>query len=104
MQAKSGSSTPPSQVRAFRAELDDGDLVAGELVLGQDLTDLHLHQLQQLLVVHLIALVQEHDDGGHAHLTGQQDVLTSLSHGAVGSGDNQDSTVHLAAPVIMFLI
>ncbi|CAN3986970.1 ABC transporter permease, partial [Dysosmobacter welbionis] len=69
--------------------LDDGDVVAGELILGEQLTDLHLHQLQQLGVVDLIALVQEHDDGGHAHLTGQQDVLTSLSHGAVGSGDNQ---------------
>ncbi|CAN3976535.1 IS66 family transposase, partial [Dysosmobacter welbionis] len=77
--------------------LDDGDVVAGELILGEQLTDLHLHQLQQLGVVDLIALVQEHDDGGHAHLTGQQDVLTSLSHGAVGSGDNQDSTVHLGS-------
>src|SRR5699024_6607878 len=35
-------------------------------------------------------------DGGHAHLTGQQDVLTGLSHGAVGGGDDQDSTVHLS--------
>ena len=52
--------------------------------------------LQQLLVVHLIALVQEHHDGGHAHLTGQQDVLTSLSHGAVGSSDDQDGAVHLS--------
>ena len=58
--------------------LDDGDLVAGELVLVQSLTDLHLDQLQQLLVVHLIALVQEDHDGGHADLTGQQDVLCLL--------------------------
>ena len=77
--------------------LDDGDLVAGELVLVQSLTDLHLDQLQQLLVVHLIALVQEDHDGGHAHLTGQQDVLLGLSHGAVGGGDDQDSAVHLSS-------
>ena len=77
--------------------LDDGDIVAGELVLGQGLADLHLDQLQQLLVVHLIALVQEHDDGGHAHLTGQQDVLLGLSHGAIGGGDNQDGAVHLSS-------
>ena len=31
--------------------LDDGDVVAGELVAGQGLTDLHLDQLQQLLVI-----------------------------------------------------
>ena len=55
----------------------DGAIVAGELVEGQGLADLHLHQLQQLLVVHLVALVQEHHDGGHAHLTGQQDVWPS---------------------------
>ena len=42
-------------------------------------------------------LVQEHDDSGHAHLTGQQDVLTGLSHGAVGSSDDQDSAVHLSS-------
>ena len=77
--------------------LDDGDLVAGELIAGQGLTDLHLHQLQQLLVVHLIALVQEDHDGGHADLTGQQDVLLGLSHGAVGGGDDQDGAVHLSS-------
>ena len=74
-----------------------GMIVAGELVLGQGLADLHLDQLQQLLVVHLIALVQEHDDGGHAHLTGQQDVLLGLSHGAIGGGDNEDGAVHLSS-------
>ena len=77
--------------------LDDGDVVAGELVVGQGLTDLHLDQLQQLLVIDLIALVQEHDDGGHADLTGQQDVLLGLSHGAVGGGDDQDGAVHLGS-------
>ena len=77
--------------------LGDGQVVTGELVLAQQLTDFHLHQLQQLLVVQQVDLVQEHDDSGHAHLTGQQDVLTGLSHGAVGSSDNQDSAVHLGS-------
>ena len=75
--------------------LDDGQIVAGELVGAQQLADFHLHQLQQLLVVHLVALVQEDNDGGHAHLAGQQDVLTGLRHGTVGGGDNQDRAVHL---------
>ena len=43
----------------------------------------------------MIALVQEYDDVGNANLTGQQDVLAGLGHRAVGSGYNQDSTVHL---------
>ena len=76
--------------------LDDGDVVAGELIEGQDLADLHLDQLQQVGVVHLVALVQEDHDGGHAHLTGQQDMLLGLGHGAVGGGDNQDGAVHLS--------
>ena len=76
---------------------DDGGVIAGEAVEVQQLTDLHLHQLQQLLVVHLVALVQEHQHGGHVHLTGQQQVLTSLSHGAVGGSDDQDSAVHLGS-------
>ena len=76
---------------------DDRHFVAGELVSAQQLTNFHLNQLQQLGIVHLVGLVQEHDDSGHAHLTGQQDVLTSLSHGAVGSSDNQDGAVHLSS-------
>ena len=76
---------------------DDGGVIAGEAVEVQQLTNLHLHQLQQLLVVHLVALVQEHQHGGHVHLTGQQQVLTSLSHGAVGGSDDQDSAVHLGS-------
>ena len=46
-------------------------------------------------VVHLVGLVHEHDDVGHADLTGQQDVLAGLRHRAVRSGHNQDRAVHL---------
>ena len=76
---------------------DDGGLVAREAVEVQQLADFHLHQLQQLLIVDLIALVQEDQHGGHVHLTGQQQVLTSLSHGAVGGSDDQDGAVHLSS-------
>ena len=48
----------------------------GNSYSSSSLADLHLDQLQQLLVVDLIALVQEDNDVGHANLTGQQDVLT----------------------------
>src|SRR5690606_16133358 len=41
------------------------------------------------------ALVEEHDDVGHAHLARQQDVLARLGHGAVGGRAHQDGAVHL---------
>ena len=79
------------------AAADDGGLVAREAVEVQQLANFHLDQLQQLLIVDLVALIQEDQHGGHVHLTGQQQVLTSLSHGAVGGGDDQDSAVHLGS-------
>ena len=74
---------------------DDGGVVSGEAVEGQSLADFHLNQFKQLFVVDLINLVQENKDGGHVHLTGKQQMLLGLSHGAVGSGDNEDCAVHL---------
>ncbi len=75
---------------------DDRDVVAGELVLGEQFADFHLDQLEQLGVVHHVGLVEIHDDVGHAHLTGEQDVLTSLGHRAVGSRHDQHRAVHLS--------
>ena len=40
-------------------------------------------------------LVHEHDDVGHVHLAGQQDVLARLRHRAVGGRHHQDRAVHL---------
>ena len=79
------------------AALDDGGVVAGEAVGVQQLADFHFHQLQELGVVNLIDLVQENNDIGHVDLAGQEQVLTGLSHGAVGGGDDQDSAVHLGS-------
>jgi hypothetical protein len=75
--------------------VDDGGVVAGEVVLGQQLAHFHLDQLEQLGVVDHVALVQEHDDVRHAHLAGQQDVLARLGHRAVGGRAHQDGAVHL---------
>ena len=76
---------------------DDRGVVSGETVLGEELTGFHLNELDELFVVDHVALVQEDNDVGNANLTGEQDVLTSLSHGAVGSSDNQNSAVHLGS-------
>jgi hypothetical protein len=52
-----------------------GHVVARELVLGKELPDLHLDELQKLRVVDHVRLVQEHHDVGNPHLAGQQDML-----------------------------
>ena len=84
---------------AFEGELgravDDGGVVAGEVVLVEELADFHLDELEQLGVVDHVALVHEDDDVGHTDLAGQQDVLARLGHGAVGGRHDQDGAVHL---------
>ena len=79
------------------AAADNGGLIAREAVEVKQLADFHLNQLQQLFVVNLVALVQEDQNGRNVNLTGQQQVLTSLSHGAVGGSDNKDGAVHLSS-------
>ena len=64
-------------------------------MLGEQLAQLQLDQVEQLRVVHHVDLVQEDDDGGHFDLAGQQDVLARLGHRAVRRGDDQDGAVHL---------
>src|SRR3954467_5829837 len=81
--------------RLQRRDADDRDVVAGELVLRQQLADLELDELEDLLVVDHVGLVQRHDDRRDADLAGQEDVLLGLRHRAVGRGDDEDRAVHL---------
>src|SRR5690554_1092328 len=74
---------------------DDRGVVTREVVHAQQVTNFHLNQLKQLFVINHVRFVQEHNDERYTYLTGQQDVLTSLRHGAVSCGANQDSAVHL---------
>src|SRR5690606_2174228 len=76
---------------------DDRSVVTGEVVSAQQIAHFHLNQFQQLFIVNHVGLVQEHDNVGNANLTGQQDVLAGLRHGAVSSGANQDRAVHLGS-------
>ncbi len=46
-------------------------------------------------IINRVALVQEHDDVRHTHLTCQQDVFTGLRHWAVSSRAHQNRAVHL---------
>ena len=74
---------------------DDRGVVAGELVLVEQLAHLELDQLEDLLVVDHVHLVECDHDAGHAHLAGQQHMLAGLGHRAVGGRDHQDGAVHL---------
>src|SRR5690606_4944298 len=100
-QGLNGSSTQTVIVftieRHQRGADDDRSVVAREVVGRQQVANFHLDQFQQLGVVNHVGLVQEHDDVGNTNLTGQQDVLASLRHGAISSGANQDRAVHLGS-------
>jgi hypothetical protein len=84
--------------RLQRRDADHRHVVAGELVLGEQLPHLELDELEDLLVVDHVGLVQRHHDVGHADLAGEQHVLTGLRHRAVGRRDHQDRAVHLGGP------
>src|SRR5690242_242005 len=51
-----------------RRTLDDRDLVAGEVLLREKLADFEIDELEQLRIVGDVALVEEHDQRGHADL------------------------------------
>ena len=98
MHLPAASSLPPEMHDRQRAAADDRHLVAGEVVLAEQLADFHLDQLEQFGVVHGVDLVEEDDDARHADLTGEQKVLAGLRHGAVVGGDDEDGAVHLGGP------
>jgi hypothetical protein len=76
---------------------DDGGVVAGEVVLVEEVADLGVNQLEQVGIIDHVGLVHEDDDGGDAHLAGQQDVLGGLGHHTVSGGDDQDGAIHLGS-------
>src|SRR5574343_474021 len=80
-----------------RGSVDDRSVVAREVVLGEQFAQFHFDQLEQLGVVHHVALVHEHQHVRHAHLAGQQDVFAGLRHRAVSSGADEDGAVHLGS-------
>ena len=84
--------------RLDRRAPDHRHVIARILVLAQQLAHLELHQVQQLGIVHQVALVQEHHDRRHVHLARQQDVLARLRHRAVHRAHHQDRPVHLRGP------
>ena len=75
---------------------DNRDFVAWKFVLRQQIAHFHLDEIEKLGIIHHVDLIQENDDGRHANLSRQQDVLARLGHRAVSSGDNENGAVHLS--------
>src|SRR5690348_3832923 len=78
-------------------DLDDGHLVAGVAVAGQQLAHLKLDQLREFLVGR-VGLAQRHDHVLDADLAGQDDVLAGLRLDAVHGRHHQDGAVYLGRP------
>ena len=77
---------------------DERGALTVEAILRQQVTGLHLHEVDQLGIIHEIDLVDEDDEIGDADLAGQEDVLPGLRHRAVGRRDQQHRPVHLGRP------
>src|SRR6266571_3267717 len=70
--------------RAQRRQTDHGNIVAWKLIALQQLAYFQFHQIEQLRIIHRIALVQGHDDVRHSHLPRQQNMLARLRHRTIG--------------------
>ena len=83
-------------VEGSKSGSTDDRAVLIELVESEKVTDFHLDEVKHLSVVNKVNLVHEHEDLRYVHLTGEQDVLTGLRHRTVGSGYNEDGSIHLS--------
>ena len=96
-------SASPSSAFERRAA-DDRDVVAGELVLGEQLADLHLDEVEQLRVVDHVDLVQEHDDVGTPTWRASRMCSRVCGIGPSAAETTRIAPSICAAPVIMFLM
>mmetsp|Transcript_16074 Transcript_16074/g.39539 ORF Transcript_16074/g.39539 Transcript_16074/m.39539 type:complete len:300 (-) Transcript_16074:195-1094(-) len=81
--------------RVKRASPYNRNIVSWKLIEGEELAQLHLYQVDELVVVHRVHLIQEAHQVWDPHLAAEQDVLARLWHGAISSRHHQDSAVHL---------
>ena len=74
---------------------DHRSVVAIVVVLGEELADFHLNEVEHLGVIDEVALVEEDDDLRNADLTGEKHVLAGLGHRAVDGGHDENRAIHL---------
>src|SRR5262249_698240 len=77
---------------------DKGDLLPTEAVLRQEFTSFQLDQVNQLRVVHEVALVDEYDQFRDTHLAGQKDMFPVPRHRAVRRGEQKNGPIHFGGP------
>src|SRR5580704_4366633 len=81
--------------RTQRRQPHHRHIVARKLVALQQLAHFKLDQIQQLGIVHRVALVERDDNVRHAHLTSQEHMLARLRHRTIGRRDHQNRAIHL---------
>src|SRR5690606_5163329 len=74
---------------------NDRCIVSGEPILVEQIANFHFHQLKKLFVVDKVTLVEKDHQSRHVHLASEKNVLASLWHRTVSSGNDQNRTVHL---------
>ena len=89
----------PLAVRIFKSLQSRtlNDWAAFETILFKVLSYFHLYKLDKLFIINHIALIQEYYDIRNVNLTGQKDMLLSLSHNTISSSYYEDSTIHLSS-------
>ena len=76
---------------------DDRSVVAIVIVLRKEFANFHLDEVEHFSVLDEVALVEEDCNLRHADLAGEKNVLARLGHGAVDSGNDEDSAIHLSS-------
>jgi hypothetical protein len=76
----------------------------GNSYLVKKLPKLQLHQLDQLFIIHHVALVQKHHDRGTPTWRASKNVLARLRHRTIIGPTTKIAPSICAAPVIMFLM
>jgi hypothetical protein len=81
--------------RAQRRQPNHRHIVARKLIALQQFAHFQLNQIEQLGIVHRIALVQRNHNVRHAHLTRQEHVLARLRHRTIRRRHHQNRAIHL---------
>ena len=114
MSSSSASINLPMQADLFRilrmvqgrlgVATDDRHVVAREAVLVQQVAGFQLDQVDQLRVVHQVALVEEHDQAGDATCRASRMCSRVCGIGPSAAESSRMAPSIWAAPVIMFLM
>ena len=75
---------------------DNRSVVTIEIIEVQQLTHLHLNEVEHLRIVNHIALVHKYNQARYVYLASQQNVLAGLRHRTISCSNYDDCTIHLS--------